>query len=138
MHYAPESNGSIENLNKQLRKMFWEVFIRINIWKWTDCLQTCFDSNNAQYNRAIKHTPNKLWHPDSLYNNLQNITRHLLLSIVTNFKPKTIRIGQGKLVIKSNKTKRNRTCWRILKRRLRESKNVINLFRNTTRGQIRR
>ena len=54
--YSPESNGYIKNFNKQLRKMFREIFIRKNNLKWVDYLQICCDNNNTQYNRTTKNT----------------------------------------------------------------------------------
>ena len=79
--YAPESNGLIENFNKQLRKMLREIFIRTNNLNWVDYLQICCDNKNTQYNKTTKHTPNQLWDPDSFYDNVKNKTRELPPSI---------------------------------------------------------
>ena len=70
--YAPESNGLIENFNKQLRKMIREIFIRNNNLNWLDYLQVCIDNKNTQFNKTTKHTPNQLWHTDSFYHNVKN------------------------------------------------------------------
>ena len=58
-----------------------------------------------QYNKAIIYTTNKLWHPDSFYNNVQNINRHLLLSFATGFKPETMQKRASK--ISKEKAKRH-------------------------------
>ena len=90
--YAPESNGLIENFNKQLRKMMREIFIRTNSLNWLDYLQICCDNKNTQYNSTTKHSPNKLWAPDSFYNNVKNKTRELPASLATGVSPEDIRI----------------------------------------------
>lgn len=90
--YAPESNGLIENFNKQLRKMMREIFIRTNDLNWLDYLQACVDSKNTQYNKTTKHTPNQLWNEDSFYTNVQNRRRQLPPSLVTGVSPEEIRI----------------------------------------------
>ena len=90
--YAPESNGLIENFNKQLRKMFRKIFTRNNNLNWINNLQICCDNKNTQFNNTIKHTPNQLRHPDSFYNNVQKKTRELPLNLATSLKPKDMRI----------------------------------------------
>ena len=90
--YAPESNGLIENFNKQLRKMMREIFIRTNDLNWVDYLQLLCDNKNTQYNSTTKHIPNTLWNPDSFYTNVKNKTRELPPSLATGFKPEDVRI----------------------------------------------
>jgi len=92
--YAPESNGLIENFNKQLRKMLREIFIRTNNLNWVDYLQICCDNKNTQYNKTTKHTPNQLWDPDSFYDNVKNKTRELPPSIAkSEATPEALRIN---------------------------------------------
>ena len=79
--YSPESNGLIENFNKQLRKMMREIFIRTNNLNWVDYLQQIIDNKNETYNSTIKAKPNLIWHPDSFYNNVKNRTREQLLNL---------------------------------------------------------
>jgi hypothetical protein len=79
--YSPESNGLIENFNKQLRKMMREIFIRTNDLNWLDYLQHMIDNKNETYNSTIKAKPNLIWHPDSFYNNVKNRTREQLLNL---------------------------------------------------------
>ena len=90
--YSPESNGYIKNFNKQLRKMFREIFIRKNNLKWVDYLQICCDNNNTQYNRTTKHTPNTLWHPDLFYNNIQIKISKMHESMSSDILPQEIRM----------------------------------------------
>lgn len=79
--YSPESNGLIENFNKQLRKMMREIFIRTNNLNWVDYLQQIINNKNETYNSTIKAKPNLIWHPDSFYNNVKNRTREQLLNL---------------------------------------------------------
>ena len=90
--YAPQSNGLIENFNKQLRKMLREIFVRNNNLKWVDYLQICCDNKNTQYNKTTKHSPNTLWNEDSFYTNVKNINRELPPSLATGISPEAIRI----------------------------------------------
>ena len=92
--YAPQSNGLIENFNKQLRKMLREIFIRNNNLKWLDYLQICCDNKNSQYNKTTKHSPNTLWNEDSFYNNVKHKTRELPPSLAeSESTPEAIRIN---------------------------------------------
>ena len=92
--YAPESNGLIENFNKQLRKMMREIFIRTNSLNWLDYLQICCDNKNTQYNSTTKQAPNKLWNPDSFYDRVKNKTRELPKSLAeSGATPEAIRIN---------------------------------------------
>jgi transposase InsO family protein len=70
--YSPESNGLIENFNKQLRKMMRDIFIRNNNLNWIDYLQDMINSKNESYNSTIKSKPNLIWNPDSFYDNVKN------------------------------------------------------------------
>jgi len=89
--YAPQSNGLIENFNKQLRKMFREIFIRTNSLRWVEYLQICCDNKNTQFNKTTKHSPNTLWNEDSFYTNVKNKTRELPPSM-KDVTPEAIRI----------------------------------------------
>ena len=70
--YSPESNGLIENFNKQLRKMMREIFIRDNNLNWIDNLQLLIDNKNESYNSTIKAKPNLIWNQDSFYDNVKH------------------------------------------------------------------
>jgi hypothetical protein len=70
--YSPESNGLIENFNKQLRKMMREIFIRNNNLNWIDNLQLMIDNKNETYNSTIKAKPNYIWNQDNFYTNVKN------------------------------------------------------------------
>jgi hypothetical protein len=72
LSYSPESNGLIENFNRQLRKMMREIFIRNNNLNWLDYLQNIIDSKNETYNSTIKAKPNLIWNPENFYNNVKN------------------------------------------------------------------
>ena len=63
--------------------MFWEVILRNNNLKSIDYLQIYCDNKN---------TPSLLWHPNSFYNNVQDKSRKLSLSLATSLKPKDMRI----------------------------------------------
>ena len=91
--YAPESNGLIENFNKQLRRMFRELFIMNNNLNWINYLQICCDNKNTQYNKTIKHAPNTLWNPDSFYDRVKYNARELPEDIEQDENsPETIRL----------------------------------------------
>ena len=91
--YAPQSNGLIENFNKQLRKMFREIFIRTNSLRWVEYLKICCDNKNTQFNKTTKHSPNTLWNEDSFYTNVKNKTRELPPSMKEEVTPEAIRIN---------------------------------------------
>ena len=90
--YAPESNGLIKNFNKQLRKMFREIFIRTNDLNWVHYLQICCDSKNSQFNKTTKHTANELWNQDSFYDNVKTREAAPAQNIALNNSPEGIRI----------------------------------------------
>ena len=114
--YAPESNGLIENFNKQLRKMMREIFIRTNSLNWLDYLQICCDNKNTQYNSTTKHSPNKLWAPDSFYNNVKNKTRELPASLATGVSPEDIRIqARENIKAKAKKQIERNTITELIK-----------------------
>ena len=62
--YSPQSNGLIENLNKQIRKIIREVFLRTNNLNWVDYLKDIQDNKNKNYNSKIKAVPYDLFHND--------------------------------------------------------------------------
>lgn len=107
--YAPESNGLIENFNKQLRKMMREIFIRNNNLKWVDYLQICCDNKNSQFNRTTKHSANDLWHKDSFYNVVKNKTRELPLSLAVGISPEEMRIQARENIKKKAREQIERT-----------------------------
>jgi transposase InsO family protein len=59
--YSPQSNGLVENLNGQIRKMIREMFIRNNNTIWYSHLQTIMNAKNGQYNSTIKTRPIDVW-----------------------------------------------------------------------------
>ncbi len=61
LSYSPQSNGLIENFNKQLRKILREMSVRTKSLNWVDNLQSACDSKNAMVNSTTKYAPNKLW-----------------------------------------------------------------------------
>ena len=70
LSYSPESNGLIENFNKQVRRMMRDIFIRTNNLNWIDYLQIICDNKNESYNSTTKSKPNTLWNEDSYYFNI--------------------------------------------------------------------
>ena len=72
LSYAPESNGLIENFNKQLRRMIREIFIRSNDLNWINYLDIMVDSKNESYNSTIKAKPNLIWNEDNFYNTVKD------------------------------------------------------------------
>ena len=108
--YAPQSNGLIENFNKQLRKMFREIFIRTNDLNWVDYLQICCDNKNTQYNKTTKHAPNTLWNQDSFYDNVKNRENEEVPNIEpTGATPEQIRIKARDNIKKKAKEQIDRT-----------------------------
>ena len=68
LSYSPQSNGLIENMNGQLRKILKEFMLRNNNLHWKQYLQQACDVKNSQRNSTIKQFPNKLWkagHPNN-------------------------------------------------------------------------
>ena len=107
--YAPQSNGLIENFNKQLRKMFREIFIRTNSLRWVEYLQICCDNKNTQFNKTTKHSPNTLWNEDSFYTNVKNKTRELPPSMNGDVTPEAIRINARENIKEKAKKQIERT-----------------------------
>jgi hypothetical protein len=59
--YAPQSNGIVENKNKQVRKRIRDIFLRTNKLNWTKYLKDVQDNLNNTYNSKKKASPNELW-----------------------------------------------------------------------------
>ena len=90
--YSPESNGLIENFNKQLRKMMRELFIRNNNLNWVDHLQLMINNKNESYNSTIKAKPNLIWNKDSFYDNVKNRNRELPPTLANGLSPADLRV----------------------------------------------
>ena len=76
LSYSPQSNGLIENMNKQLRKILREFMLRNNTLNWVQFIQRACDVKNSQRNGTTKQFPNKLWragHHENDEINLGNI-----------------------------------------------------------------
>jgi len=76
LSYSPQSNGLIENMNKQLRKILREFMLRNNTLNWVQFIQRSCDVKNSQRNGTTKQFPNKLWragHHENDEINLGNI-----------------------------------------------------------------
>ena len=89
--YSPESNGLIENFNKQLRKMMRDIFIRNNNLNWVDYLQDMVNNKNESYNSTIKAKPNYIWTEDNFYNNVKNRQQNPEPAEEEGITPETIR-----------------------------------------------
>ena len=61
LSYTPQSNGLVENLNKNIRKIIRELFLRNNNHNWIDHLQDVANNKNTQTNRTTKEEPNDIW-----------------------------------------------------------------------------
>ena len=61
LSYTPQSNGLVENLNKNLRTIFRELAIRNRSLRWIDYLQIAVENKNTQKNSTTKFTPYELW-----------------------------------------------------------------------------
>ena len=61
LSYSPQSNGLIENFNKQLRKMLRELMIRHNNLIWYNQLDLCCSIKNRQKNGTTKKRPIDVW-----------------------------------------------------------------------------
>ena len=108
--YSPESNGLIENFNKQLRKMIKEIFIRTNNLNWVDYLQIMVDNKNETFNSTIKAKPNDIWNKDSFYDNVKTKTRELPVSLTKNsLDPEALRIQTKENIKKQAKRQLERT-----------------------------
>jgi len=66
LSYSPQSNGMIENTNKQIRRMIREVFIRENTLNWVRYLNAICENKNNQKSSTTKFTPNQLWKPTNI------------------------------------------------------------------------
>ena len=63
LSYSPQSNGLVENLNKNLRKIIREVMARHNNHKWFIYLSDITHNKNTQRNKVTKHMPIEIWTP---------------------------------------------------------------------------
>ena len=63
LSYSPQSNGLIENMNGQIRKILREFMLRNKSLHWRQYLQRACDLKNSQRNGTTKQFPNKLWRP---------------------------------------------------------------------------
>ena len=63
LSYTPQSNGLVENLNNQIRKILREMFLRNNNTIWYDKLELVAKNKNNQKNSTIKNPPIAVWHP---------------------------------------------------------------------------
>ena len=63
MSYTPQSNGLVENLNNQVRKILREMFLRNKNTTWYDKLEIVAINKNNQRNSSIKKNPFNVWHP---------------------------------------------------------------------------
>lgn len=69
LSYSPQSNGLIENLNKNVRKIIRETFIRNNNTNWIDHLNEIEENKNTQTNNTTRFEPNEIWTQDGTINN---------------------------------------------------------------------
>ena len=53
LSYTPRSNGLVENLNNQIRKILREMFLRNNNTIWYDKLELVAKNKNNQKNSTI-------------------------------------------------------------------------------------
>ena len=93
LSYSPESNGLIENFNKQLRKKLREMAIRTKSLRWIDHLQTAVNNKNATVNSTTKFTPNQLYNDEPYNSSIQGLVEDKIkerakriLAKVTEFK----------------------------------------------------
>ena len=63
MSYTPQSNGLVENINNQVRKILCEMFLRNKSTTWYDKLEIVAINKNNQRNSSIKNSPVNVWHP---------------------------------------------------------------------------
>lgn len=59
--YAPQSNGIVENKNRQVRKLIRDIFLRTNKLTWSTYLDEIQNNLNNTYHSKKKSTPNELW-----------------------------------------------------------------------------
>ena len=59
--YSPQSNGIVENSNKQIRKLMKYIFIEHGNNVWINDIKTIENIHNDTYTSAIKNIPNKIW-----------------------------------------------------------------------------
>ncbi len=59
--YAPQSNGIVENKNKQVRKLIRDIFLRTGKLTWSTHLDEIASNLNNTYHSKKKATPDELW-----------------------------------------------------------------------------
>ena len=59
--YSPQSNGLVENLNGQIRKMLRDIMTRKQSINWISYLQKCVQNKNNTRNETTGKTPNQVW-----------------------------------------------------------------------------
>ena len=69
--YQPETNGQVENLNRQIRKILRAFFVRNNSTNWIDNLQEVQDNLNSNRHSVTKQTPNSLFETNNEGNKLK-------------------------------------------------------------------
>lgn len=75
--YSPQSNGLVENFNRQLRRIIRELFIRNKSLNWVDDLQTAVNSKNGMINETTQHTPNELYLKPLSQDNHNNVSERI-------------------------------------------------------------
>ena len=61
LSYTPQSNGLVENMNGQIRKILREFMLRNRTLHWRQYLERATDIKNSQRNGTTKQFPNKVW-----------------------------------------------------------------------------
>ena len=61
LSYSPQSNGLIENANKQLRKILGQIMVRNKNNVWINYLQDAVNNRNNRRNGTIKAKPVDIW-----------------------------------------------------------------------------
>jgi hypothetical protein len=59
--YSPQSNGVVENKNKQIRKLIRDIFVRTNRMNWIDYTEDIADNLNWGRHGTKKARPIDLW-----------------------------------------------------------------------------
>ena len=59
LSYSPQSNGLIENMNAQVRKILREISITKNSLNWVDYLDDVCENKNSSRSSTTKYTPNE-------------------------------------------------------------------------------
>ena len=59
--YSPQSNGIVERLNQEVRKILRDLMVREDSTKWVKLLKDVEDNKNNSYHSNLKYTPNEIW-----------------------------------------------------------------------------